>query len=549
MTRARSRDGARAGGSADDRGRARRCHPGGGRRGEPRRRGEAVADPRRRDGAAARGRAARRVRGRRRRSWSRWCPPARRRRAEAELRGARQAVRARGRGRRRRARTRSGTASPLLAGCGARAGPRRGAAVRDRPRWPRRCRARLRGDGAALAALPATDTVKRAAARRSGRARCRASGRGARRGDPRSPRCSGWRRRRRAFRRRAPAACLRRGGRRRGRRDRRVRPGGAARGGRRARAGRGRATSRSPTADDVARARARLEAPVAMGVGYDIHPFARRAPARPRRRRVRGRRPPRPLRRRRLRARDRRRHPGRRRPGRPGPALPGHRSALEGRLLAAPAARDRAQGGASAGWRVGNCDVTLAARRPEDRAARGGDAGAAGRGARRHPGAGEREGHHRREAGFVGRGEGIAAHAVALLVRPVGVGSPPCPSGIHDTLTGKKRELVPLEPGKVRFYACGPTVYDMPTWATRAATWSGTWWCATCARAARGDVRPELHRRGRQDHPARERARRGPARARRPVRALLRRGHGRAREPAPRRRAPGLGPHPADRRG
>ncbi|MFL5274015.1 MAG: cysteine--tRNA ligase, partial [Anaeromyxobacteraceae bacterium] len=30
----------------------------------------------------------------------------------------------------------------------------------------------------------------------------------------------------------------------------------------------------------------------------------------------------------------------------------------------------------------------------------------------------------------------------------------------HDTLTGKKREFVPLEPGKVRFYACGPTVYD-----------------------------------------------------------------------------------------
>jgi cysteinyl-tRNA synthetase len=31
---------------------------------------------------------------------------------------------------------------------------------------------------------------------------------------------------------------------------------------------------------------------------------------------------------------------------------------------------------------------------------------------------------------------------------------------IHDTLTGKKRELVPLEPGKLRFYCCGPTVYD-----------------------------------------------------------------------------------------
>src|SRR5512140_953985 len=31
---------------------------------------------------------------------------------------------------------------------------------------------------------------------------------------------------------------------------------------------------------------------------------------------------------------------------------------------------------------------------------------------------------------------------------------------ILDTLTGKKRDLVTVEPGKVRFYACGPTVYD-----------------------------------------------------------------------------------------
>lgn len=31
---------------------------------------------------------------------------------------------------------------------------------------------------------------------------------------------------------------------------------------------------------------------------------------------------------------------------------------------------------------------------------------------------------------------------------------------VHDTLAGKKRELVPLEPGKLRVYVCGPTVYD-----------------------------------------------------------------------------------------
>jgi cysteinyl-tRNA synthetase len=31
---------------------------------------------------------------------------------------------------------------------------------------------------------------------------------------------------------------------------------------------------------------------------------------------------------------------------------------------------------------------------------------------------------------------------------------------IHDTLSAKKKELVPMEPGKLRLYVCGPTVYD-----------------------------------------------------------------------------------------
>ena len=30
---------------------------------------------------------------------------------------------------------------------------------------------------------------------------------------------------------------------------------------------------------------------------------------------------------------------------------------------------------------------------------------------------------------------------------------------LHDTMTGAVRELVPLEPGHVRIYSCGPTVY------------------------------------------------------------------------------------------
>ena len=31
---------------------------------------------------------------------------------------------------------------------------------------------------------------------------------------------------------------------------------------------------------------------------------------------------------------------------------------------------------------------------------------------------------------------------------------------IFNTLTGRKEEFVPLEPGKVRMYVCGPTVYN-----------------------------------------------------------------------------------------
>ena len=30
---------------------------------------------------------------------------------------------------------------------------------------------------------------------------------------------------------------------------------------------------------------------------------------------------------------------------------------------------------------------------------------------------------------------------------------------IYNTLTKKKEEFVPIEPGKVRMYVCGPTVY------------------------------------------------------------------------------------------
>jgi 2-C-methyl-D-erythritol 4-phosphate cytidylyltransferase/2-C-methyl-D-erythritol 2,4-cyclodiphosphate synthase len=168
--------------------------------------------------------------------------------------------------------------------------------------------------------------------------------------------------------------------------------------------------------EDVARARALLEAPVAMGVGYDTHRFAEG------RRLVLG--------------------------GVEfeGDGLLGHSDAdvcahaIGDAILGAAGLGDLgrhfpdtdpqwkgvsslallraiAAKAAERGWRVGNCDVTLAARRPkiapraEEMRARLADALGVSP-AQVNVKATTGEG-----MGFVGRGEGIAAHAVALLVR------------------------------------------------------------------------------------------------------------------------------------
>jgi len=170
---------------------------------------------------------------------------------------------------------------------------------------------------------------------------------------------------------------------------------------------------------DVEKARALLAPPVAMGVGYDVHPFAA---------------------------------------GRKlvlggvefeGDGLLGHSDAdicahaVGDAILGAAGLGDlgrhfpdtdpRFKGvsslvllreivakAAAAGWAVGNCDVTLAARRPkiapraEEMRARLGEALGIPP-SRVNVKATTGEG-----LGFVGRGEGIAAHAVALLVRRAG---------------------------------------------------------------------------------------------------------------------------------
>jgi len=170
------------------------------------------------------------------------------------------------------------------------------------------------------------------------------------------------------------------------------------------------------TPDDVARARARVEAPFAMGVGYDVHPFA------PGRRLVLG--------------------------GVTfeGDGLLGHSDAdicahaIGDAILGAAGLgdlgrhfpdtdakwkgvssllllREIVRKAGEAGWRVGNCDVTLAARRPriapkaEEMRARLAEALGVS------PAQVNVKGTTGEGLGFVGRGEGIAAHAVALLVR------------------------------------------------------------------------------------------------------------------------------------
>ena len=39
---------------------------------------------------------------------------------------------------------------------------------------------------------------------------------------------------------------------------------------------------------------------------------------------------------------------------------------------------------------------------------------------------------------------------------------------VYNTLTRKKEELVPITPGEIKMYACGPTVYNISTSATPA---------------------------------------------------------------------------------
>jgi len=55
---------------------------------------------------------------------------------------------------------------------------------------------------------------------------------------------------------------------------------------------------------------------------------------------------------------------------------------------------------------------------------------------------------------------------------------------LADTLTGETRPLEPLEPGHVRVYSCGPTVYGPAHVGNSAPSRSMTCSSGTCGSAA-----------------------------------------------------------------
>ena len=77
---------------------------------------------------------------------------------------------------------------------------------------------------------------------------------------------------------------------------------------------------------------------------------------------------------------------------------------------------------------------------------------------------------------------------------------------LYDTLTGEKRAFESVHPGKAGMYVCGMTVQDKPhVGHIRSSIVGDTLRRWLDPSRLRGDVRLQLHRRGRQDHRARER--------------------------------------------
>ena len=82
---------------------------------------------------------------------------------------------------------------------------------------------------------------------------------------------------------------------------------------------------------------------------------------------------------------------------------------------------------------------------------------------------------------------------------------------IYNTLTRETEPFETLEPGKVRMYVCGPTVYSEAHVGTRCLPSCSISSGATWNTGLRSAPRHELHRRGRQDHRPRRQTGEDPA--------------------------------------
>ncbi len=127
--------------------------------------------------------------------------------------------------------------------------------------------------------------------------------------------------------------------------------------------------------------------------------------------------------------------------------------------------------------------------------------------------------------------------------------TPEMPLRIHNSMTGRKEALEPLEPGHVRMYVCGITVYDhihVGHARSQIAFDVARRWL----RASRlpRHLRAQHHRHRRQDHRARARARRADRGAHRALHRVDGRGlrRDRPREAGPRAARDRV--HPRDRR-
>ncbi len=120
---------------------------------------------------------------------------------------------------------------------------------------------------------------------------------------------------------------------------------------------------------------------------------------------------------------------------------------------------------------------------------------------------------------------------------------------LHNTLSGRLEDFVPIESGSVKLYTCGPTVYDFPhigNW--RSYVFEDLLKRLFSVPGIPGPPRHEHHGRRRQDDPRGQREGRRARGLHEAVHRGLRPGPRRPGHPARRHLSPGDGTHPGDGR-